>query len=233
MMRKFLLAPLAGLALALSLAGCGLDDATLEAQVEKARIAIDAGDYAAAQATLEALCPVLAVCPDDILSLLAEAYMGQGGVDVLTFLEQVDLGSAPTTFDLLTGMLGTTDSATKLAELDDALAALAAIPARTADEEFQYAVASACHAAMAIVDATFDGTNYNAGAVDATLTATVVADLEVVLPSLDEVAAALLGGTSDATDELNAMVAELGGSANPDNTVTLTQGQLATFVGTL
>jgi hypothetical protein len=221
--------------LALGLTACAVDDATTAAQLEKAQIAIDRGDYATAQTVLLELCPVLASCPDNILSLLAEAQMGAGGVDVLTLIDAMDGlsgGDNTAVFDLVDAMFGPGGvTASKVADLSDAVTTLQLIAGPTVDNGLELAMAAAAHMVGSVMLATDpDNDNvYDSGAVDAPLAATVTSDLLLVAASAAAVDA-YLAGTTDATANLEGLTADIEG---PGGNGTIDATELAAFVGSL
>jgi len=235
-MKRTLLRAFLAVLLAFSVTACGVDDKTLEAQLEKAQIAIDHRDYASAEAILQALCPVLATCRADILSLLAEAQMGSGRVDALSLLSQIDtLSASPTTadvFGVVDAMMGT--DAFTTANVDDLQAAidtLSAITSPTADQQFQLLLAAAAHmvASVALLtDPDNDGV-YNSAAVTSGLATTVNTDLDLVEANAAAVDA-YLGGTTDITGDLNDLRSGIEG-AGADGTVS--QAELTNFVASL
>lgn len=235
-MNRTLLHACLGAVLALSVAACGVDDQTLEAQLEKAQMAIDRRDYASAEAILEALCPDPATCRDDIASLLAEAQMGSGGVDALDLLGAIDgLSATPggtDVFDVVDAMFGTDPLAsTRVDDLQAAIDTLSAIPSPTADEQLQFLVAAAAHMVASVLLATDpdnDG-SFDTGGVDATLTATVNTDLTLVVDNAAAVDA-FLGGGTDLTGDLSGLRDDIEG-AGADGTVS--QAELTAFVGSL
>lgn len=234
-MLRFIRPALCGLALALTLGACAVDDATTAAKIEKAQIAIDRGDYATAQAVLLDLCPVLASCPDNILALLAEAQMGAGGVDVLNLIAAMDGlsgGDDTAVFDLVDGMFGPGGvDASKVADLAAAISTLQTIAVPTADDGLELAMAAAAHMAGAVMLATDpDNDNvYDSGAVDVNLAAAVTTDLLLVTASAAAVDA-FLAGSTDATTNLEGLTADIEG---PGGDGTIDAGELTTFVGSL
>jgi hypothetical protein len=235
-MKHTLLRACFGALLAFSVTACGVDDQTLEAQLEKAQIAIDHRDYASAEAILEGLCPVLATCRADILSLLAEAQMGLGRVDALNLLSLVDtLPATPGTtdvFDVVDTMFGSDGfTSTNVDDLQSAIDTLSAIPSPTADEQFQLLVAATAHMVAAVLLATDPDNNgvFDTGGVTAGLTTTVNTDLDTVETNAAAVDA-YLGGTTDITGDLAGLRADIEG-ASPDGTVS--QAELTTFIGSL
>lgn len=240
-MKRLVLPSLLGVLLALGVTACGVDDTSLEAQLEKARIAIDAGDYASAEGIVEALCiapPASPTnCSDELLALLAEARMGQGGVDLLSLLSDVDgvLGTDSTTvFLALAGMFAATGvPPDALTDLQDAIAALEAIAVPTASDQLQLAVAYATHLVATIVgeaDPGNTGTYTSAGLTGASVTAANI-DLPKIITSSQAAEALLIGFTgTDVTDGLEALRDHIEGPG-ADGTVTLTE--LQAYVDTL
>jgi len=224
-----------GLALGLGLSACAVDDATLEAKLEKAQMSIDQGNYAAAEALLLEICPVLAECPDHILALLAEAQMGAGGVDVLNLLAAMDglsTGDDTAVFDILDAMFGA-DGVTgaKVADLVNAIATLQTIAAPTANDTLQLAAAAAAHMVASVMLQTDPGNTgtFDSGLVDAPLAAAVTNDLLLVTSSAALVDA-YLGGTTDATTDLGGLIEDIEG---PGGDGVVDASELTTFVGSL
>lgn len=222
-------------ALAVGLSACAVDDNTVAARLEKVQMAIDKGDYATAEAILLDMCPVLATCDDNLLALLAEAQMGLGGVDTLDLLASMDglvAGDDTVVFDLLDAMFGADGvTAQDVLDLSDAVTTLQLIAVPTANDGLQLALAAAAHMAASVMLATDpDNDNvYDPGAVDATLAATVTADLGLVTASANAVEAFLLGST-DVTSNLDGLVADIEG---PGGDGVIDQAELAAFVGIL
>lgn len=225
--------------LTLFLAACGPNDDTDLARLEAAKIAIDAGDYASAEALLLTFCtdPLdVATCDPSILELLAEARMGLGGVDLLNLLAAYD-GLVPTgntdAFVLIDAMFGPGGvTAQSVADLQNALDTLAQIASPTADEELMTAVAAATHLAASIIlaadpdgDGVYDTTGVNMTA----LTATVANDLAIVQASAAAVDAAL-GGTSDITSALDGLVADIEAAGGGVVNGTIEQAELTNFI---
>jgi hypothetical protein len=223
------------LALGLGLSACAVDDNTLEARLEKARISIDKGDYATAEALLQEICPVLADCPDNILALLGEAQMGAGGVDVLNLISAMDglsAGDDTAVFDLVDAMFGPGGvDAGQLSDLANAIVTLQTIATPTADSTLELAMAAAAHMVGSVMLTTDpDNTGvFNSGAVDAPLAATVTSDLVLVTDSAAAVDA-FLAGTTDATTNLEGLTADIEG---PGGNGVIDAGELAAFVGSL
>jgi len=234
--RRVLRPAACGLALAFGLTACAVDDSSLEAKLEKAQIAIDAGNYAAAEAILLALCPVLATCADNILALLGEAQMGAGGVDVLTLIAAMDglatAGDDTAVFDVINAMFGSDGiTAAEVANLNDAITTLQLIASPTADDDLQLATAAAAHMVGSVIlqtDPDNDGV-YDGGLVDSTLAASVTSDLVLVSSSAAAVDA-FLAGTTDTTTDLSGLTEDVEGTGG-DGVIDATE--LSTFVGTL
>lgn len=232
---RFIRSALIGLLIALGLSACAVQDGTVEARIEKAQMAIDRGDYAAARAILLDLCPVLTSCDDALLALLAEAQMGLGGVDVLNLIAAVDglTGSDNTAvFDVFDAMFGTAGvSAQAVADLGDAIATLGTIAAPVAGDQLQLAVAAAAHMAASVLlvtDPDNDGV-YDTSGIDSTLAASITNDLLTVAASAAAVDAYLAGST-DVTTSLDGLIADIEG---PGGDGVIDTAELTAFVGSL
>jgi hypothetical protein len=224
-----------GLVLALGLAGCAVSDTSLEATLEKAQIAIDKGDYPAAEALLLDLCPILAECADHILALLAEAQMGAGGVDVLNLIAAMDGlsgGDDTAVFDILDAMFGADGvTALEVADLGDAISTLETIAVPTAGDALQLAMASAAHMVATVILTTDPGGTgtLDPGLVTAPLAAAVTNDLVTVAANAAAVDA-FLAGTTDATTNLGGLIEDIEG---PGGDGTIDASELSSFVGSL
>ena len=228
-MRNGFLAGALALGLMVAPLGCGVDDTSVEAQLEKAMMAMDAGNYNGALATLNALCPDINVCSDDILALLGEAQMGLAGIDLLGLLNQLTgTGTTnATTFGAVDTLLGT--GAPDTASLQGALDALTQIAAPAASDQLRLAIAATAHmvaTVVAVVDTNNDGV-YN-DPVSAGLGVIVTQDLPLLVQGIDAVNAAL-GTASDLTTDLNNLLGGL--DANGDSSISDTE--LQNFVNTL
>ncbi|MDH4229079.1 MAG: hypothetical protein OEW11_04925 [Nitrospirota bacterium] len=219
------------LAAALTLAaGCGPNDDTPQARLVDAQMAIDKGNFATAETLLLTFCtdPLLpATCDPAVLETLAEAQLGQGGVDTISFINAVGASTALSTFDLVRAMVGgTTDLvavAAQVASLERAMTTLLTItPPRTANQELLMAMANSTHLVLAISLATSNG----AGAVPAGLGAAVAADLNAMVVATGNVVIAV-GGATSTTDKLNALAGQVGATGTP---LTLSDANLQTFV---
>jgi len=142
----------------LIIASCA-DDSSYEARIEEARMAIDDRDYARAIDLLEQL---KAEYPGDplILQYLSNAYAGLTGLDtfnLLDVIDQLNKTGDPGSIDMVGTVLGTAggeiavaDIPGKLANLDEAISNLNAIPNPTDDQKVQLGLLSLNHAAMTI-----------------------------------------------------------------------------------
>jgi len=200
------------LALGLMIApiGCGVDDSSTEAKLEKAMMAMDSGNFAGAEAIMLALCPDLNVCPADYLALLADAQMGISGVEIGSLLANLDAAIA--------GSTGTFDSALQLFGLDgvatsdvttlaNSIATLQTITSPTDADNLQLAIASAAHLVAAVTDvASTDGgqTFTNAAAVlsDTALLTAINADLTQIATSLAAVNSAYTTDLTNLTTDI-------------------------------
>jgi len=226
------------LVLGLSLSACAVDDATLEAKLEKAQISIDQGDYSAAEALLLEICPVLADCPDHILALLAEAQMGAGGVDVLNLIDAMEGlsgGDDTAVFDIVDAMFGADGvTAQEVADLADAIATLQTIAVPTASDALQLATAAAAHMVASVMLTTDPGNTgtLDSGLVTAPLAADVTSDLLLVSANAAAVDA-FIAGTTDATTNLEGLIGDIDGSGGGTIDGTIDQAELSAFVGSL
>jgi hypothetical protein len=142
----------------LIIASCA-DDTSYEARIEEARMAIDDREYARAIDLLEQL---KAEYPGDplILQYLSNAYAGLTGLDtfnLLTVIDELNAAGGAGSIDMVGTVLGTTggeiavaDIPGKLANLDEAINNLEAIPNPTDDQIVQLGLLSLNRAAMTI-----------------------------------------------------------------------------------
>jgi hypothetical protein len=232
MMMQRVYAGVLALGLMIAPLGCGVDDTSTEAQLEKAMMALDDGNFSSAEAIMLALCPDLNTCPADFLALLSDAQMGIAGVEIGSLLANLDMAIAGTT--------GTFDSALQLFGLDGVVAAdvttlansivtLQTIAVPTDSDNLQLAIASAAHLVAAVTDAaSTDGgqTFTNAAAVlgDATLLAAVNADLTQIANSLAAINSAY-------TADLTNLTVDLEGGVVGDGVIS--DVELQTFLGLL
>lgn len=205
---------------------CGVADDTVEARLTQAQIEIDAGNYTDAVTILAEVCDTgdLPSCEDFTLLMLAEAYMGSGGVDLLDLLADAAEGASPDTFTMIQTMAGGAGAATKVTALGNSILALEAMTVRDANAELLLAVATSTHAVMSILDA--------GGVADAALVLDVEADLEGMLAAVADMEA-LLGVSTGLTDDLDALIAEIGGVDIGGGDITLTLADLQNFIDSL
>ena len=202
-------------------------------QLENARIAIDEGNYAEAIAWLERLCgtdPAAPTCDDATAALLASAHMGRAGFnafDLLAQVETLDSTDPSALYDVFAALI---DPAS-LADLAAAITLLEGI-ARSAEEDLLLAMASAAHLVGSVLVAADQGDGtYGRFVVDATLTATVEADMSRLIASAAAVEAAT--GILTITDELQAFqysIENADGAVLTANDGTIEQAELQAFV---
>ncbi len=206
---------------------CGVADDTVEARLTQAQIEIDAGNYTDAVTILAEVCDTadLPSCEDTTLLMLAEAYMGSGGVDLLDLLADAAEGASPDTFTMIQTMAGGAGAATKVTALGNSILALEAMTVRDANAELLLAVATTTRAVMTIMDAADTGTLATA------ILADVEGDLEGMLAAVEGMEA-LLGESLGLTDDLDALIAELGGTEALGD-VTLDPGLLQDYLDAL
>ncbi len=228
-MRNGFLAGLLAIGLMTAPLGCGVDDTSVEAQMEKAMMAMDAGNYTSALATLNALCPDVTVCTDEILALLGEAQMGLAGIELFGLLDQLTgTTTNATTFGAIDTLLGT--GLPDTASLQGALDALQQISTPAASDQLRLAVAAAAHMVATVVEVVDPNSTgvYTSAPVSAGLGVIVTQDLPLLVQGIDAVNASL-GTTTDLTTDLNNLLAGL--DANGDSTISDTE--LQNFVNTL
>lgn len=134
------------------------DDSTEEARLEEARMALDKGDYTTAVNIFLDLCGLSAAdptsgtptCDNATISLLASAYMGRAGLDLIKIIDTAaQTGS--------TGPNGTFVEFSQLllagneTDMHNALVILNNIPGKTPDQNLQMAVAAAADTLMIIM----------------------------------------------------------------------------------
>lgn len=210
------------------ISACGVADDTVEARLTQAQIEINQGNYAEAIVILEEVCDPLdlAACEDATLMMLAEAYMGSGGVDLLNLLADAAAGTSPDTFTMVQTMAGAADAAPKVAALENAILALEAMTVRDANASLILAVASTTHTVMLITDAKATAT----AAADIVLD--VIADMESMLAAVD-ILETELGLPTDLTNDLVALIADMGGADDGFGNVTLSDTDLQNFINSL
>lgn len=145
----------AGFVGATLIAGCGnsnlfeglANDGTTQATVEGARIDIDNGNYTGAIAALEALCGTnlsVPTCDAQTVSLLAAAYSGRAGLDVLDLIQEATstLSGGTSSFATFSALIPepTTENRD---DLHAAVSLLSSLTPRTANQNLQMAVVAA------------------------------------------------------------------------------------------
>lgn len=127
--------------------GCG-DDSTKEAKLEKAKIALDKGNFSEAVETLQELCGTnlsAPTCDQETVSLYASAYAGRAGLDVLDLIkEAVDQPvNQSSSFTLFSKHFAVPDpTGEKVIDIGNAVSLLASITSRTQDQGLKFAVVS-------------------------------------------------------------------------------------------
>lgn len=163
---------LSALLLGLVSMGCGdsnifdsmADDSTSEAKLEEAQIALDKGDYTTAVNVLLDLCGLSAedptsgtpTCDTSTISLLASAYMGRSGLDLINIIKTAEDTSNQ-------GQTGTQDTFSEFSsilqtlneqDMQNAVELLSDIPpeVRTEEQNLQMAVAAAADTVLIIMN---------------------------------------------------------------------------------
>ncbi len=122
------------------------DDGTQQAKFEAAKMAVDQKDYTSAIDILVGLCgtiPDAPTCDSPTVSLLASAYMGRAGVDMLQLIKDAETaGSWPCTYTLFSKLFqhSLTQLSSDQSDLLKSLALLNSLPSRTSEEGFQLAI---------------------------------------------------------------------------------------------
>lgn len=138
------------------------NDSTEEARLEEARMALDKGDYTTAVNIFLDLCGLSAAdptsgtptCDNATISLLASAYMGRSGLDLIKIIDTAaqDSSTGPqgtfTEFSLLF-----LDPNLQQSDMHNAALLLNKISGRTADQNLQMAVAATADTVLIIRDA--------------------------------------------------------------------------------
>lgn len=145
------------------------DDSTKEAKLEEAQIALDKGDFTAAISTLLDLCGLSATnptsgiptCDNDTISLLASAYMGKAGLDMIKIIDtSINATGQQDTFTEFSTLF--LDPSINQGDMHNAVVLLSNIPdtERTQEQNFQMAVAATADTVLIIGDITggFDQT---------------------------------------------------------------------------
>lgn len=125
------------------------DDSTEAARIEKARMALDDGDYDAAVETLKELCGTTLTAPTcnpQIVSLYASAYSGRAGLDVFSLIKEAANQQASTgaaSFALFSKHFAAVDpTGRNVVDMGNAVTLLNSIPSRTPDQGLQLALVS-------------------------------------------------------------------------------------------
>lgn len=135
-------------------AGCGgksvfesmADDGSDEAQLEKARIALDEGEFADAVEILADLCGTdysAPSCDPEVVSLYASAFSGRAGLDVFDLIQEAaDRPVAPgSSYTLFSTHFSDPDSV-DVGDMNKAVLLLLSLSARTPGQGLQLAVAT-------------------------------------------------------------------------------------------
>jgi hypothetical protein len=153
--------------------GCGgknvfkdvADDSSTQAKIEAARIAIDQKNYTSAINILEGICgtdSTAPTCDSPTVSLLASAYMGRGGVNMLQVIGDTQTDSTwPCTFTFFSlPYKGQTVAQLQTDQVDllKSISLLIALPSRTPDEGFQLTIGALSEMAveMGLVSGGYD-----------------------------------------------------------------------------
>ncbi|MFQ5508086.1 MAG: hypothetical protein ACE5FN_01980 [Leptospirillia bacterium] len=246
MIRRFLSVAAATVFLA-AMTGCGADDGSIQAKIEKARIEIDATNYDGALATLKELCPAgvpdlisttadFTGCGETITQLISEARLGQSGVDFLSLLTTLD-GLTPDTntgFSIILSMLDGAGGATadSVDGLDAAIIGLTGLSSRDTSQELSLALAYGARAVSDSMvaggyDAATDSWTTLGGLNDAALATRVTNDLNASVSSFNTIESALSDTTIEAVNELQGVVTDIGGDS------TISGPELQAFVTAL
>ncbi len=134
--------------------GCGgksvfesmADDSTDEAKLEKAKIALDEGEFTDAVELLADLCGTDLTapgCEPQVVSLYASAFAGRSGLDIFDLIQEAaDRTVAPgSSYTLFSSHFSSPDSA-DLSDMNSAVLLLLSLPVRTPDQGLQLAVAT-------------------------------------------------------------------------------------------
>jgi hypothetical protein len=134
--------------------GCGgksvfesmADDGTDEAKLEKAKIALDEGEFADAVELLADLCGTdvtAPTCDPEAVSLYASAFAGRAGLDVFDLIQEAsDRPVAPgSSYTLFSSHFSSPDSV-DVSDMNSAVLLLTSLPIRTPDQGLQLAVAT-------------------------------------------------------------------------------------------
>ncbi len=158
---------LSALLLCLVSMGCGdsnifedmANDNTREAKLEEAQIALDKADYTKAIEIFLDLCGLdpanptsnfdNRTCDNSTISLLASAYMGKAGIDLINIIENTDNSTGQQdVFAAFSGILIKENEE----DLGNAVALLSSLQGRTEEEDLQMAVAAAADTVLTIMN---------------------------------------------------------------------------------
>lgn len=227
--------------------GCGnifedmADDSTEEARLEEAQMALDKGDYTTAVNMLLSLCGLSAndptagnaTCDNATVSLLASAYMGRAGIDLIKIIDTADQGTS-------TGAQGTfTEFSTLLLngneeDASNAVTLLSNIQGRTEEQNLQMAVVAAADTILIIRDIT-SGFNQTTGLPNNIPAASDPATINAANQITENIPLIVQGisgsgiASADLTSDINAIKSNITTGGNPlldplgtDQTVTAT-----------
>lgn len=237
-MKRGLLTGLLAAGLALFTFGCGADKNGASAQLEKAMMALDSGNYTLAMSYLDVICPAPRTgCADHILTLIADAQMGLSGVELVNLITNLNTAVAGNTaaFNSISALFGAGPiDSTDVANLAASLATLQSVASPTTSSQLQTAVAAAAHmvaSVASVADPDGDGV-YNPAAITQPVVDAVMNDLTVVLANAAAVDTAL-GSNSNLTADLNGMIADIEAAGGGTVNGTIEVGELQAFVALL
>ena len=238
---------LSAILLGLVFMGCGdsnifdsmADDDTKEAQLEEAQIALDKGDYTTAVDILLGLCGLSAenpasgaqTCDNNTISLLASAYMGRAGLDLVNLIDSAEPSTGSQTFTEFSSILDLVN-AEDMQNAVDLLDSLGS--ARTPEQSLQMAVAATADVILDIGGITdgFDPTTGLPNTIpsptdQATIDAAneITGNISLILEGIGESGIA----DADLTNDINAVQTGLSGTT--DQTVSPTE--LVTYLQNL
>jgi hypothetical protein len=222
-------------------AGCGdnifenlADDGGIADKIESAQIALDSRDYTSAIVILEGLCGTdlsNPSCDAETRALLASAYSGHAGLDVINLINKASTGSI-TSFASFSTLLPSPTSSNKT-DLNNAVALLSGISSRTADQNLQMAATAVADIIVTIgadLNVTFDPQTGLPSRSPATSEITS-ATLSQVSNDVTRIADGIAGSgltNADLTIDINQIKSDLAGT---DSSVTATE--LHNFLCTL
>lgn len=243
---------LSALLLGLVFMGCGdsnifdsmADDSTSEAKLEEAQIALDKGDYSTAVDILLGLCGLSAedpasgaqTCDNDTISLLASAYIGRAGLDLIELIESAETSTGSQTFTEFSNILVLTN-AEDMQNAVDLLDSLGS--ARTPEQSLQMAVAATADVILDIGGIT-DGFDPTTGLPDTIPSVTDPATIDAANEITGNISLILegIGGSGIADADMSADITTIQRSlsdpsgTNP-NDITVTSDDLVTYLQNL